>query len=152
MVLQRWQTVYLLIAAVMFGLATFLPVLDLPVLQGQAMSVSLGNLLGGSVAIEGVQYAYVYYIITALCCLLSLVNIAKFKALKLQRTICSVTMLLTVVAYVVIALFYNMLGEIIASKWAIASLMPAFALICTFLAKKRIEHDYKLLHDEERLR
>ena len=66
MVLQRWQTVYLLIAAVMFGLATFLPVLDLQVLQGQAMSVSLGNLLGGSVAIEGVQYAYVYYIITAL--------------------------------------------------------------------------------------
>ena len=60
MVLQRWQTVYLLIAAVMFGLATFLPVLDLQVLQGQAMSVSLGNLLGGSVAIEGVQYAYVY--------------------------------------------------------------------------------------------
>lgn len=149
MVLQRWQSVYLLIAAVMLGLATFLPVFEIALPDQSVQSVGLRGLLDGSVS--GMASAYGYFLLTAVSALVALVSIFKFKNLKLQKSLCSVEMLLIIVAYVVIALCYQLAGGIVV-RWDIASLMPAFALICVFLAKSRIIHDYRLIHAADRLR
>ena len=151
MVLQRWQTVYLFIAVIALALTLFMPVFEVFGIDGTANGISLCSLIGG-VTTGTVQLAYVYFILTAVSAVMSLVTIFKFKNLKLQKSLCSVIMLLIIVAYVVIAVCSNLTGGFSAVKWDLASLMPAFALICVFLAKTRITHDYNLIHAADRLR
>ena len=154
MVLQRWQSVYLFIAAVALLLSTFLPVLEL---SGEATFVPLslcafwGDAAGFIVA-NGAEASLVYFILTGISGLLALVTIFKYKNLKLQKMLCSVILLLIIVAYIVIALFYKFVIDGIFGQWTVESLLPAFALICTYLAKTRIVHDDKLIHAADRLR
>lgn len=147
MVLQRWQSVYLLIAAIALGLATFLPVFDIVTLDKSLLPIELSSL--ESAAIPG---GYAYFILLALSALLSLITIFKYKNLKLQKSLCSVNMLLIIAAYITIAVCANFTDGIQIVRWQMASLLPAFALVCTFLAKSRIIHDDKLIHAADRLR
>ena len=80
MVLQRWQSVYLLIAAIALGLATFMPVFDIVRLDKSVLPVDLQSL--ESAAMPG---GYAYFILLALSALLSLITIFKYKNLKLQK-------------------------------------------------------------------
>lgn len=147
MVLQRWQSVYLLIAAIALGLAAYLPVFDIVALDKSVLPVDILSLK--STAIPG---GYAYFILIALSAILSLITIFKYKNLKQQKSLCSVNMLLIIAAYITIAVCANITASIEIARWQMASLLPAFALICTFLAKNRIIHDYKLIHDADRLR
>jgi len=147
MVLQRWQSVYLLIAAIALGLATFLPVFDIVRLDKSVLPVDLQSL--ESAAMPG---GYAYFILLALSALLSLITIFKYKNLKLQKSLCSINMLLIIAAYITIAVCANFTAGIEIARWQLASLLPAFALICTFLAKSRIIHDDRLIHAADRLR
>ncbi len=132
MVLQRWQTVYLLIAVIVMALAAYLPA---TVCQSCVYAVG-----GGMLA---------YYILNGVNALLLLVTIFKFKNLKLQKSLCAVAMLLMLGSYGVLTA--NCLWvEGTEVTWI--ALFPAFAFICTFLAKGRIVSDYNLLRDCERLR
>ena len=146
MVLQRWQSVYLLISAIALGAAAFMPVFHvqagLEITPLEISTLGTGMMPGG----------YAYFILVALSALMSLLTIFKLKNLKLQKNLCSVNMLLIIAAYITIALCANLTEGISAISWDIASLLPAFALVCTFLAKSRIIHDYKLIHDADRLR
>lgn len=150
MVLQRWQTVYLFIATVMLGLSTFLPVFDVTQSDGMIKGLSLPAMASG--AMPELAPAFLYFILTGLSTILSIIAIAKFKRLKMQKTLCSVVMLLIIAAYVVIGLAYHYISADYMLSWSLMSLAPAFALICVLLAKMRIAHDYKLLHDADRLR
>ena len=147
MVLQRWQSVYLLIAAVALGLAAYPPVFSTVALDKSVLPVDILSLK--STAIPG---GYAYFILIALSAILSLITIFKYKNLKQQKSLCSVNMLLIIAAYITIAVCANITASIEIARWQMASLLPAFALICTFLAKNRIIHDYKLIHDADRLR
>ena len=147
MVLQRWQSVYLLIAAIALGLATFMPVFDIVRLDKSVLPVDMQSL--ESAAMPG---GYAYFILLALSALLSLITIFKYKNLKLQKTLCSVNMLLIIGAYITIAVCANFTAAIEIARWQMASLLPAFALVCTFLAKNRIIHDDRLIHAADRLR
>ncbi len=153
MVLQRWQSVYLFIADVALGLSLFMPVFDIESqLDGGMKTLSLCSLSQGAAAVGLEASSYAYFILIAVSAVMSLITIFKFKNLKLQKTLCSVTMLLIIVAYIVVALCGNLLIEDAVLHWDLASLIPAFALICVFLAKGRVMHDYRLIHEADRLR
>ncbi len=140
------------IAAVALGLSLFMPVFDIESqLDGSVKSLSLCSLSQGAAA-AGLEASYAYFILVAVSAVMSLITIFKFKNLKLQKTLCSVTMLLIIVAYIVVALCSNLLVEDAVLHWDLASLIPAFALICVFLAKGRVVHDYRLIHEADRLR
>ncbi len=140
------------IAAVALGLSLFMPVFDIESqLDGSVKSLSLCSLSQASMA-EGLAASYAYFILVGVSAVMSLITIFKFKNLKLQKTLCSVTMLLIIVAYIVVALCSNLLVEDAVLHWDLASLIPAFALICVFLAKGRVVHDYRLIHEADRLR
>lgn len=134
MVLQRWQTVYLLISVVAMALAAFFPAV------GGACGLSLCG--GGLTA--------VYHILSGVTALLMLVTIFKFKNLRLQKTLCSCGMLLCAAACVLVVLDYFLQGQ--ALPLNLSALLPFFAFVCVMLAKGRIAKDDKLLHDSERLR
>ena len=107
MVLQRWQSVYLLIAAIALGLATFMPVFDIVRLDKSVLPVDLQSL--ESAAMPG---GYAYFILLALSALLSLITIFKYKNLKLQKSLCSINMLLIIAAYITIAVCANFTAAI----------------------------------------
>lgn len=136
MVLQRWQTVYLLIAVIAMSLAAFIPAVA-PADPAFTLDYCAGLPL-------------VFRLLGGLTALLLLVTIFKFRNLKFQKQLCSVGALLSVVSCVVVAMAYFLLD--ISLKLQISSALPLLSLVCTMLAKSRIISDYKLIHDSERLR
>ena len=115
--IQRKQTLFLLLAAICLGLAAFL---------------AHGTLL--------MTILLIVAALTALCC------IFLYKNRKLQATITLPVLAVLVLWYILLSVYYgwNMLG------WADA--LPLAALLFTFLARKGIIHDEKLVRSLDRIR
>ena len=89
MVLQRWQTVYLLISVIAMALAAAFPAVE-PLRVAQPVVE-----LGGAVLVARVLAAAIAVFL--------LVTITKFKNLKMQQMLCSVGVLLMLAEIAVVA-------------------------------------------------
>lgn len=140
MVIQRKQSLYLLIAAVLMGIYAFMPTL---------MNANGDIIMGGFAT--GV--AMVPFILNCLVALLAFVTIFKFKSMRLQKSLCVVGVLLTVasLATICILAFKHTNGEILGSI-TYYNVLPVLAIIFLLLAHKGITHDRKLLNDSGRIR
>ncbi len=156
MVIQRWQSVLLLIAAVVMGLFSFLSL-------GQAQTVTQtinftaqgfvveGQPTGGAVA-GSVMHTIPFFIMSLMCALLPLVNIFLYRNLRLQKRMCMIELLflLTVVGLGVYYCYYNPLGYIVnVSSMAFA---PFVAFLAVLGAVNRISSDYHKLRSIDRIR
>lgn len=94
MVLQRWQTVYLLISVIAMALAAAFPAVE-PLRVAQPVVE-----LGGAVLVARVLAAAIAVFL--------LVTITKFKNLKMQQMLCSVGVLLMLAEIAVVAGGYFM--------------------------------------------
>ena len=145
MVLQRIQTLYLLLAAILMSIFTFMPVIGL-INDG-------GNFLVGAVTTNGVnQQSWVLLILDVVVVLLSLITIFKYKNLKKQITFCSVLLLLVIALLATIGVMMLMQkGQSIAVvQWTIA--FPFVSMVLVMLARGGMKHDKKVLSDSERIR
>ena len=124
MVLQRWQTVYLLISVIAMALAAAFPAVE-PLRVAQPVVE-----LGGAVLVARVLAAAIAVFL--------LVTITKFKNLKMQQMLCSVGVLLML--------------AVVEPRFTMTAPLPVLALACTLMAKSRIQKDYKIIHDCDRLR
>ena len=97
MVLQRWQTVYLLIAVILMIVTNFVPVMTIGDATG-VVDVTFAIVLGAESSQIGMT---AYFVLADVCALLSLLTIFKFKNLKLQMQLCSVLELLYLAAVAV---------------------------------------------------
>ena len=132
MVLQRWQTVYLLISVIAMALAAAEPLrVAQPVVE-----------FGGAVLVARVLAAAIAVFL--------LVTITKFKNLKMQQMLCSVGVLLMLAEIAVVAGGYFM--AVVEPRFTMTAPLPVLALACTLMAKSRIQKDYKIIHDCDRLR
>ena len=93
-----------------------------------------------------------YFILVALSAVMSLITIFKFKVLKLQKTLCSVVMLLTLVATLLLGLGIFTLPEGEKFSLSLTACAAPFAFVFVLLAKGRIEKDEKLLKSADRIR
>lgn len=136
MVLQRWQSVYLLISVIAMALVASFPSIE--PLNVQQPVADMGNAV------------LVARILAAAVAVFLFVTIFKFQNLKLQQKLCSVGMLLTLadIAIIVGAYFTSFFEP----RFTMAAPLPVLALACTLMAKSRISKDYKLIHDSDRLR
>lgn len=140
MVIQRKQSLFLLIAAILMGLFAFMP--SLIDAKGTPM-------LGGYS--EGIDM--VPFILSCLTALLSFIAIFKFKSLRFQKTLCVVNILLiiaTLATICCIALTHkdcDLLGSI-----TYYNALPVLAIIFLLLAHKGISHDQRLLSGSSRIR
>lgn len=136
MVLQRWQSVYLLISVIAMALVASCPSIE--PLNVQQPVADMGNAV------------LVARILAAAVALFLLATIFKFKNLKLQMKLCSVGMLLTLVDLAIIAGAY--FTAFFEPRLTMVAPLPVLAIACTLMAKSRIRKDYKLIHDSDRLR
>ena len=145
MVIQRIQTLYLLLVAVLMGIFAFLPVIG--------TNVNGNNLAIGAIATCGVTHpSWLLLTLDALIVVLAVIAIFKYKDLKGQLRLVGIVLLMVVLLLVCIAvLFIGQRGQCIAElQWSIA--LPCVALVFAILARKGIKHDRKLLSDSERIR
>ena len=145
MVIQRIQSLYLLLVAVLMCIFAFLPVFG--------ASVDGNNLAVGALPTCGVtQLSWVLLTLDALIAVLALITIFKYRDLKAQKRLSGIVILLIVALLVYVAIiFVGQRGQCIAAmQWSIA--LPFVAMVFAMLARKGIKHDLKLLSDSERIR
>ena len=148
MVLQRWQTVYLLTAEILMIVANFVPVMTIGDVAGVA-DVTFANVLNAESSHSGMT---AYFILADVCALLSLLTIFKYKNLKLQMQLCSVLELLYLAAVAVAVVQVVVLPADAVVKFALGAFAVPFAMICTFLARSGVKKDRDLLKSVEHFR
>lgn len=133
MVIQRWQSLYLLVASVMMGFYCFLPMAN---------------------TAEGVMYAYnikPYLVVNVLIALLLFISIFLYRNLSKQKTVVKVNLLLMVISAVSGGLIvYNYGGATINLSGAVLLILAS--IVITILAYTRILSDEKLLKSYDRIR
>ncbi len=140
MVIQRKQSLFLLIAAILMGIFAFMP----------SLWDANGNTILGGYG-EGVDM--IPFILSCLTALLSFFAIFKFKSLRFQKILCVVNILLiiaTLATICCVALMQkdcDLLGSI-----TYYNLLPVLAIIFLLLAHKGISHDQRLLSGSSRIR
>ena len=141
MVIQRIQTVYLLLAAIVTAVFAFVPVINVLNPDG-VVEISFNSLHFGAWTM----------VLEILIVILAIIAIFKYRDLRTQIRLTNVLMLLIVTLIIVIAIMMWVLHAKLIMQFTPYIVMPFVALILVWLAKKGIKHDKKLLADSERIR
>ena len=149
MVIQRIQSIYLLIAVILMVVFAFFPALtfelaDKTVLYGALESGRAGRLYVNPLLIT----------LIILISLLALIDIFLFKNLQRQMTVCFVDIIIGLAMLVAICIQAFVVGnrEGWAVNWQWYMLLPVLSIIFLMLAHKSMSNDKKKLRDADRLR
>ena len=149
MVIQRIQSVYLLIAIILMVVFAFFPALsfelaDKTVLYGALESGRAGNMHINPLLIT----------LITLISFLAIVDIFLFKNLQRQMTICFVDIIIGLAMLIAIGIQAFVIGnrEGWTVSWQWYLIMPVLSIIFLMLAHKSMSNDKKKLRDADRLR
>ena len=151
--IQRIQTLYLLLATALMACTLFMPIAHVSTAQGELVLQAFKPF--GSEMAFGWLFAALFILAT----LLPLVTIFLFKYRKRQVGLCAAEGVLQLGSVIVILLFYWVIipdilpAEVLLTKslgWAF--IMPIVALIPTFLAGRAIFRDEVLVRSLDRIR
>ena len=149
MVIQRIQSVYLLIAVVLMVVFAFVPALtfelaDKTVLYGALETGRAGNLHINPLLIT----------LIILISLLAFIDIFLYKNLQRQMTVCFVDIIIGLAMLVAIGIqafvVGNREGWTVSWQWYV--LLPVLSIIFLMMAHKAMSRDKKKLLDADRLR
>jgi hypothetical protein len=149
MVIQRIQSVYLLIAVILMVVFAFVPALtfelaDKTVLYGALETGSAGNLHINPLLIT----------LIILISLLAFIDIFLYKNLQRQMTVCFVDIIIGLAMLVAIGIqafvVGNREGWTVSWQWYV--LLPVLSIIFLMMAHKAMSRDKKKLLDADRLR
>ncbi len=140
MVIQRIQSVYLLIASILMGCYSFSDVILVKTINETLEKVSLFDA------------SLISFIISILVTVLSLVSIFKYKALKLQIGLCFINVLLTLTQIAVLVIESLNLSAFKFDQFLMPNCMPIISIILLILSILAIKRDKKLLSSYDRLR
>lgn len=157
MVIQRIQTLYLLLAVAMMACFTFLPIAQINTEEYSAVFTTMGvKTIGetsgaGAAAPAWLFHTWALFIVSLASFIVPFIAIFKFKAMKFQRLLCIATALLvlgTGIAAFVIA-FHQGLAFTSFSGWTITPFIAFFAAIMAWTA---IGKDMRLLSSSTHIR
>lgn len=154
MVIQRWQTVLLFIAAAVMACFTFLPIATVTTLDYTFNLTGLGFYEQGTPA-DGeapmVIHTWYFFMLSLTTIVLLLIDIFLFKNIKLQQKVCMVAILFIVADSCVAGLlgFKAITGDL---WWKTTILCPFIALFSSIFAYYRMAQDYALLKSADRFR
>lgn len=137
MVIQRWQSVFLLLSAVMMGIFTFTPFAQ----------VSIDNT---TLCISSHNSSIPYLVLNILIDILTLISIFLYKNLKQQKSITLITILLTIASIVSGILLAKSIGSDVNWNWTCC--LPILSIILLFMAHSRMRADERLLKSYDRIR
>lgn len=148
MVIQRLQTLYLLLSAIFMAVFAFCPSV---LISHDGQQYVLGALASGTA--DNTHPDMLLSAILALSIILTIVTIFKFKDLKLQLRFCSIVAALSITLLLVVAIIamtQHHMGYQIEPTYF--NILPVLAFVCYVLAYRGVLHDKKLLSSSERLR
>ena len=157
MVIQRWQTVMLLIAGVMMGIFSFC---SLGQIQTEAYTFNVTAL---GIFREGIATApdeatgistIILFIVSLLACILPLIDMFCFKNMNLQKKVAMISALFSIAAGVIAAFTASGFASDFQSNvtWSVFICAPLLALIGDIMAFRLITSDQKKLRAADRLR
>lgn len=155
MVIQRWQSVMLLIACVMMGIFSFISLGQIQTPDYTFNITTMGicregiATAAGEPTGTGTLYIFILSVLTAI---LALLGIFCFKNMKLQKRIIAITMLCTVTATV--QAMYSSISYAGDNEigWSVFIGAPVVALVADIAAYRLICSDQKKLRAADRLR
>ena len=149
MVIQRIQSVYLLIAVILMAVFAFFPALTFE-LGGREFVY--GALEAGKVGATHIDPLMLTLVI--LICFLAFIDIFLYKNLQRQMTVCFVDIIICLAMIIAICIeAYVVSGkEGITMKWEVFFWMPFWSVIFLMMAHKAMARDKKMLRDSDRLR
>lgn len=142
MVIQRWQSVWLLFAAILVAIFCFVPV---AMVSGPSVELAAANMTMADFPVLA--------IVTGLVALLLFIAIFLYKNTRRQKTVTLLSMLLIcVVAVVTMILTFSGRDEATRVEIGGSVLLLIGALVFAAMAYRGIRHDEKLLRAADRLR
>lgn len=149
MVIQRIQTVYLIIAIILMVVFAFFPALSFE-LGGREFVY--GALETGKVGVT--HFDPLMLMLIVLISLLALIDIFLYKNLQRQMTVCFVDIVIGLAMLVAICIQAYMVGtrDGVTLTWQWYLALPALSIIFLMLAHKSMSKDKKMLRDSDRLR
>lgn len=157
MVIQRWQSVMLLIAGVMMGIFSFC---SLGQIQAEAYTFNVTAL---GIFREGIATAsdeatgistIILFILSLLACILPLIDIFCFKNMDLQKKVAMISALFSIASGVIAAFTASGFASDFQANvsWSVFVCAPLVALIGDIMAYRLISGDQKKLRAADRLR
>lgn len=149
MVLQRIQSVYLLIAVILMVVFAFFPALTFQLGDREFV---YGALEAGKVGVTHIDPLMLMLVI--LISLLALMDIFLYKNLQRQMTVCFVDIIIGLAMLIAIGIQAYVVGnrEGVIVNWQYYLAMPVLAIIFLMLAHHAMSRDKKTLRDADRLR
>ncbi len=156
MVIQRWQTLLLLIAAVCMGFFTFMSLGQIQLTDYTLNFTTFGFSYEGEATGGGptgfMTRTWGFFAVSILSCLLPAINIFTFRNLNLQKRLCMIELLL-LIAVIAAGAIYGYTGiDNGAVSWSSLVCAPFIALVADIMAYNRICADDRLLKSADRLR
>lgn len=149
MVIQRIQSVYLLIAVILMVVFAFFPALTFQLGEREFV---YGALQAGKVGVTHIDPLMLMLVI--LISFLALLDIFLFKNLQRQMTVCFVDIIIGLAMLVAIGIQAYVVGnrENVVVTWQWYLILPVLSIIFLMLAHKAMSRDKKKLQDADRLR
>lgn len=149
MVIQRIQSVYLLIAVILMAVFAFFPALTFE-LGGREFVY--GALEAGKVGVTHIDPLMLTLIL--LIVFLAFIDIFLYKNLQRQMTVCFVDILIGLAMLIAICIQWFVIGKrdgvTITCQWYL--ILPILSIVFLMLAHKAMSNDKKKLRDADRLR
>lgn len=156
MVIQRWQTVLLLIAAGLMVCFTFMSLGQIQLPDYTCNFTTIGFDIEEEATAGDhtgyVAYTWGFFIVSLLSFLIPFIAIFCYKKMALQKTLCfiEILFLLAVIAIGVIYGYYHFQEAQV--EWSVIVIAPLLALLADIFAYNRICADGRKLRAADRLR
>lgn len=153
--IQRIQTLYLLLIVVLTGLALWLPLADFTVGADTYTLTAFGLKDAAGVTLQPALYLG---IALAAASLLPLVTIFLFKRRLVQIRLCVVELVLLIGAEAMMGIYFYLCnryfsgGEFYSHTFKISLIFPLVCLVFDFLALRAVFRDEKLVRSLDRIR
>lgn len=156
MVIQRWQSVLLFIAAIAMFSFSFLSLGQVQLPDYTLNFTTMGFCIEGDSTDNASSGFYMqtwlFFIVSIMSGILPLINIFLFRNLKLQKTLCLIGILFILAAVSIGCAYGYCSFEGYSVSWSSLIIAPLLALIATFMARRRIISDERLLKSADRIR
>lgn len=155
MVIQRWQSVLLLVAAAVMACFTFMSLGQVTTTDYTFNFTSLGFYQEGDPT-NGIPdiriHTWYFFMLSLTTLVLLLIDIFLFKNLRLQMRVCMVCLLFIIADACVCGLLGYCCIDGGQIGWSTVILCPFIAIFSTIFAYYRMKADYSLLRAADRLR
>lgn len=153
--IQRIQTIYLLIVAILIGVLYFFPIASFVVEQDMSMyQLSINGLIPDVAGAKPLFHVLPLIIIISIIILSSAITIGFYKRRMLQIRLCIINIVLLLglqgLMFYFVSVSKHQLGG--SSSFSLIFIFPIISAILTYLAIRRIAKDEALVRSMDRLR